>query len=35
LNVGESVIDMTLALASGKLKQAAYAKWLNKNSGAR
>lgn len=28
----ESVIEMTLALASGKLKQAAYAKWLSKNS---
>lgn len=28
----ESVIDMTLALASGKLKQAAYAKWLTRNS---
>ena len=31
----ESVIAMTLALASGKLKQAAYAEWLGKNSGAR
>jgi death on curing protein len=31
----ESVIAMTLALASGKLKQAAYAEWLDKNSGAR
>jgi death on curing protein len=29
----ESVIDMTLALASGKLKQADYAEWLTKNSG--
>ena len=28
----ESVIDMTLALASGKLKPAAYAEWLTKNS---
>jgi death-on-curing protein len=28
----ESVIEMTLALASGKLKQVAYAKWLSKNS---
>ncbi len=28
----ESVIEMTLALASGKLKQAAYAAWLSKNS---
>ncbi len=28
----ESVIDMTLALASGKLKQAAYAEWLTRNS---
>ncbi len=28
----ESVIDTTLALASGKLKQAAYAEWLAKNS---
>jgi death-on-curing protein len=28
----ESVIEMTLALASGKLKQAAYAEWLSKNS---
>jgi death on curing protein len=27
-----SVLEMTLALASGKLKQAAYAEWLNKNS---
>ena len=31
----ESVIAMTLALASGKLKQAAYAEWLGENSGAR
>lgn len=31
----ESVIAKTLALASGKLKQAAYAEWLGKNSGAR
>jgi death on curing protein len=30
----ESVIAMTLALASGKLKQAAYAEWLGENSGA-
>lgn len=28
----QSVIEMTLALASGKLKQAAYAEWLSKNS---
>jgi death-on-curing protein len=28
----ESVIDTTLALASGKLKQAGYAEWLGKNS---
>lgn len=28
----ESVIELTLALASGKLKQAAYAEWLSKNS---
>jgi death-on-curing protein len=28
----ESVVEMTLALASGKLKQAAYAEWLSKNS---
>jgi death-on-curing protein len=28
----ESVIDMTLALASGKLKQPAYAEWLSENS---
>jgi death-on-curing protein len=28
----ESVIEMTLALASGKLKQRDYAGWLNKNS---
>jgi death-on-curing protein len=28
----ESVIELTLALASGELKQAAYAKWLGKNS---
>jgi prophage maintenance system killer protein len=28
----ESVIEMTLALASGKLKQSAYAEWLSKNS---
>ena len=31
----ESVVVMTLALASGKLKQAAYAEWLNENSAAR
>ena len=28
----ESVVQMTLALADGKLKQAAYAEWLRKNS---
>ena len=28
----ESVIEMTLALAAGKLKNAAYAKWLTDNS---
>lgn len=28
----ESVIEMTLALAAGKLKNAAYAKWLTENS---
>ena len=28
----ESVVAMTLALASGKLKQAGYAEWLGKNS---
>jgi len=28
----ESVVEMTLALASGKLKQAVYAKWLKENS---
>jgi hypothetical protein len=28
----ESVIEMTVALARGKLKQAAYAEWLSKNS---
>jgi death-on-curing protein len=27
----ESVVEMTLALASGKMKQSAYAKWLNEN----
>ncbi len=31
----ESVINMTWALASGKLKPAAYAEWLSKNSRAR
>lgn len=31
----ESVVEMTLALASGKLKQADYAEWLGKNSKAR
>jgi death-on-curing protein len=30
----ESVIEMTLALASGKRRQAAYAEWLGKNSNA-
>jgi len=30
----ESVIEMTSALASGKLRQAGYAEWLSKNSGA-
>ncbi len=29
----ESVIEMTLALAGGKLKPAAYAEWLGNNSG--
>ena len=28
----ESVVEMTLALASGKLAQGAYAKWLSENS---
>ena len=28
----ESVIEMTLALASGKVKHAAYGKWLSENS---
>jgi death on curing protein len=28
----ESVVQITLALAGGKLKQAAYAEWLSKNS---
>jgi death on curing protein len=28
----ESVTELTLVLASGKLKQAAYAEWLSKNS---
>src|SRR5260221_3606206 len=28
----ESVVQMTLALADGKLKRAAYAEWLSKNS---
>ena len=28
----ESVVEMTLALASGKLKQAGFAQWLSKNS---
>ena len=28
----ESVVEMTLALASGKVKQAAYAEWLGRNS---
>jgi death-on-curing protein len=28
----ESVVEMTLALASGALKQAGYAEWLAKNS---
>jgi death on curing protein len=30
----ESVIEMTVALASGKLNQTAYATWLSKNSSA-
>jgi death on curing protein len=28
----ESVVEMTLALASGRLTQTAYAEWLSKNS---
>ena len=28
----ESVVEMTLALVSGKVKQAAYAEWLGRNS---
>lgn len=28
----ETVVEMTLALASGKVKQVAYAEWLSKNS---
>jgi len=28
----ESVVEMTLALASGGVKQAPYAEWLKKNS---
>ena len=28
----ESVVEMTLALAGGNLKQAAYAEWLGQNS---
>ena len=28
----ESVVEITLALASGSLKQAAYAEWLKRNS---
>jgi len=28
----ESVVEMTLALASGKVKQAAYAEWLGRSS---
>jgi death-on-curing protein len=28
----ESVVEMTLTLASGNLKQAGYAEWLSKNS---
>ncbi len=28
----ESVVEMTLGLASGSMKQAAYAEWLKKNS---
>lgn len=28
----ESVVEMTLALASGKLSQGAYADWLSRNS---
>jgi len=28
----ESVVEMTLALASGSVKQAAYAEWLKRNS---
>ena len=30
----ESVIEMTLALAAGKIKQPAYAAWVSKNSSA-
>ncbi len=33
--IEESAVQMTLGLASGELKQAAYGKWLSKNSRAR
>lgn len=31
----EAVVEMTLALASGKLSEAAYARWLSENSSRR